>query len=36
MPDENRLPWLIGELADGVPERSDTDGVVAEEARRLV
>ena len=31
-----RRPRLIGELADCVPERSDTDGIVAEEARRLV
>ena len=31
-----RRPRLIGELADSVPERSDTDGTVAEEARRLV
>lgn len=29
-------PRLISELANSVPERSDTDGVVAEEARRLV
>ena len=29
-------PRLIGEMADSVPERSDTDGIVAEEARRLV
>ena len=29
-------PRLIGELADSSPERSDTDGIVAEEARRLV
>jgi hypothetical protein len=26
-----RRPRLIGELADSVPERSDTDGIVAEE-----
>ncbi len=31
-----RRPRLVGELADSVPERSDTDGIVAEEARRLV
>jgi hypothetical protein len=31
-----RRPRLIGELADGVPERRDTHGLVAEEARRLV
>ena len=31
-----RRPRLIGELADSVPERSDTDGIVAEETRRLV
>jgi hypothetical protein len=31
-----RRPRLIGELADGIPERRDTDGIVAEEARRLV
>ena len=31
-----RRPRLIGELADSVPERSDTDAIVAEEARRLV
>ena len=31
-----RRPRLIGELANSVPERSDTDGTVAEEARRLV
>ena len=31
-----RRPRLIGELADCVPERSDTVGIVAEEARRLV
>jgi hypothetical protein len=29
-------PRLIGELANCVPERSDTDGIVAEEARRLI
>jgi hypothetical protein len=29
-----RRPRLISELADCVPERSDTDGIVAEEARR--
>ena len=29
-------PWLIGELANSVPERSDTGGIVAEEARRLI
>ncbi len=31
-----RRPRLISELADWVPERSNTDGIVAEEARRLV
>ena len=31
-----RWPRLIGELADGIPERRDTDRIVAEEARRLV
>src|SRR5690348_14504886 len=31
-----RRPRLIGELTDGVPGRRDTDGIVAEEARRLV
>ncbi len=31
-----RRPRLTGELADSVPEPSDTDGVVAGEARRLV
>jgi len=31
-----RRPRLIGELANSVPERSDADGIVAEEARRLV
>jgi hypothetical protein len=31
-----RRPRLIGELANGVPEHSDTDGIVAEEARRPV
>ena len=31
-----RRPRLIGELADSVPERSDTGAIVAEEARRLV
>ena len=31
-----RRPRLIGELADGIPERRDTNGIVAEEARRLV
>jgi len=31
-----RRPRLIGELANSVPERSDTDGIVTEEARRLV
>jgi hypothetical protein len=31
-----RRPRLTGELADGAPERRDTDGIVAEEARRLV
>ena len=31
-----RRPRLIGELADSVPERSNTDAIVAEEARRLV
>jgi hypothetical protein len=29
-------PRLIRELANSVPERSDTDGIVAKEARRLV
>jgi hypothetical protein len=29
-------PRLIGELANSVPERSNTDGIVAEEACRLV
>ena len=29
-------PRLIGELANRLPESSDTDGIVAEEARRLV
>src|SRR5580693_556258 len=29
-------PRLIGELANRVPECSDTDGIVAEETRRLV
>jgi hypothetical protein len=29
-------PRLFGELADSVPERSDTGGIVAEEAGRLV
>jgi hypothetical protein len=31
-----RRPRLISELADSVSERSDTDGIVAEQARRLV
>ena len=31
-----RRPRLIGELTASVPERGDTDGIVAEEARRLV
>jgi len=31
-----RRPRLTGELADSVPERSDTDGIAAEESRRLV
>ena len=31
-----RRPRLIGELADSVSERSDADGIVAKEARRLV
>jgi hypothetical protein len=31
-----RRPRLIGELAYRVPECSDTDGIVAEETRRLV
>ena len=31
-----RRPRLIGEMANSVPERSDSDGIVAEEARRLV
>jgi hypothetical protein len=30
-----RRPRLIGELANRVPECSDTDGIVAEETRRL-
>jgi len=29
-------PRLIGELADGVPQRRNTDVIIAEEARRLV
>ena len=29
-------PRLTGELADSVPERSDTDGTIAEASRRLV
>jgi hypothetical protein len=29
-----RRPRLIGELADSIPERSDTDGIVAEKACR--
>ena len=29
-------PRLIGKLANRVPECSDTDGIVAEETRRLV
>jgi hypothetical protein len=29
-------PRLIGESANSVPERSDADGIVAEETRRLV
>jgi hypothetical protein len=29
-------PRLVGELAYRVPECSDTDGIVAEETRRLV
>ena len=37
-PVRERLGWprLIGKLANRVPERSDTDGIVAEETRRLV
>jgi hypothetical protein len=31
-----RRPRVIGEPASSVPERSDTDGIIAEEARRLV
>ena len=31
-----RRPRLIGELANSLPERSNTDGIVAEEARRLI
>ena len=31
-----RRPWLTGELADSIPERGDTDGIVEEEARSLV
>ena len=31
-----RRPRLIGVLASRVPECSDTDGIVAEETRRLV
>ena len=31
-----RRPRLISELADGIPERRDTNGIVAEEARCLV
>jgi hypothetical protein len=31
-----RRPRLIGELANSVPKRSDTDGIVAKEARRLL
>jgi hypothetical protein len=31
-----RRPRLIGERANSVPGRSDTDGIVAEETRRLV
>jgi hypothetical protein len=31
-----RRPRLIGEPTNSGPERSDTDGIVAEEARRLV
>ena len=31
-----RRPRLTGELADGIPERRDTDVIVAEEARCLV
>jgi hypothetical protein len=31
-----RRPRLNGELANSVPERSDTDGIVVEEARRLI
>ena len=37
-PERERLrrPRLISERANSVPARSDTDGIVAEEARRLV
>jgi len=38
-PVRERLLWwprLIAEPANSVPERSDTDGIVAEESRRLV
>jgi hypothetical protein len=31
-----RRPRLIGELADSIPERSDTDVIVAEKVRRPV
>ena len=31
-----RRPRLIGGLANRVPEPGDTDGILAEEARRLV
>jgi hypothetical protein len=31
-----RRPRLIGELANSVPERTDTDGIIAEKTRRLV
>ena len=31
-----RRPRLTGELTDSVPERSDTGGIIAEEARSLV
>jgi hypothetical protein len=31
-----RRSRLIGELANRVPERSDTDGIVAEETRHLI
>lgn len=31
-----RRPRLIGKLANSVPERSDTDGIVVKETHRLV